>query len=151
MARPTLYSDDLIDAICERLADGESLRSICEDEDIPSKSTVLVWLADPANEGFRTKYARAREMQADSLFDDMLEIADDGRNDWMEKRNSDGEAIGWQENGESLRRSDLRIKTRQWMAGKLRPKKYGDKLELVGDSENPIVTVIENRIVDPKR
>lgn len=126
--RPSDYSDAMADMICTRIADGESLRSICSADDMPDKSTVFRWLAK--HEEFATKYARAREVQADAIFDEMLDIADDGRNDWMEKRNADGEAIGWQENGEALRRSDLRIKTRQWMASKLQPKKYGDKLDL---------------------
>lgn len=140
VGRPSAYSDVIADAICERLAEGESLRSICSDDGMPDKSTVFRWLA--ANEGFCDQYARAREAQADSLFDDILDIADDGSNDWMEKRNSDGENIGWQENGEALRRSVLRVDARKWMAGKLRPKKYGDKLvqELTGKDGGPIAT-----------
>lgn len=70
--------------ICERLADGGSLRMICRDEDMPAKSTVFDWLADHDREAFRTKYAYAREAQADSLVDEMTDIADDGSNDWME-------------------------------------------------------------------
>jgi hypothetical protein len=128
MARTSSYSDVMADTICERISDGQSLRTICEDEGMPNKSTVFRWLA--ANPEFATKYAHAREAQADALVDEMIDIADDGRNDWMEKRNQDGENIGWQENGEALRRSDIRIKTRQWVAAKLRPKKYGEKLEL---------------------
>ena len=131
--RPTDYSEATADTICERIADGESLRSICSDDDMPDKSTVFRWLAK--HDEFATKYARARETQADAIFDEMLDIADDGSNDWMEKRNADGVAIGWQENGEALRRSDLRIKTRQWMASKLQPKKYGDKLDLTHGGE----------------
>ncbi len=128
--RPTTYSEEIVSTICARIAEGESLRSICDDDDLPAIRTVFDWLADDKRVDFRTKYARAREAQADALFDEMIDIADDGRNDWMEKRNSDGENIGWQENGEALRRSDLRIKTRQWMASKLQPKKYGDKLDV---------------------
>jgi hypothetical protein len=97
---------------------------------MPAKSTVLAWLAEADHHDFRTKYALAREAQADAFFDDMLEIADDGSNDWMEKHDADGGNIGWRENGEAIRRSDLRIKTRQWMAAKLQPKKYGEKLDL---------------------
>jgi len=122
------YSDAIAAKICERLADGESLRSICDDEDMPAQSTVFKWLSD--NTSFSEQYARAREAQADALFDDILTIADDGRNDWMEKVNADGENIGWQVNGEATRRSQLRIDARKWMAGKLKPKKYGDKLDL---------------------
>ncbi|NTB01082.1 terminase small subunit protein [Agrobacterium tumefaciens] len=143
MAKERIYSEDIANIICERIADGESLRSICERDDMPAKSTVFDWLADDRYEAFRTKYARAREAQADALVDEMIDIADDGSNDWMEKRNADGENIGWMENGEALRRSDIRIKTRQWVAAKLRPKKYGDKLDLNVDGKLALTPTIK--------
>jgi len=59
----------------------------------------------------------------------MVEIADNSSDDWIEKKNASGETTGWQENGEAIRRSQLRIATRQWVAEKLRPKKYGAKVE----------------------
>lgn len=137
--RPSAFTQDIADTICERIADGESLRAICDEEGLPTKTSVFRWLAD--SEQFRDQYARAREAQADALVDDMLDIADDGRNDWMEKHNAEGEAIGWRENGEAIRRSQLRIDARKWMAGKLRPKKYGDKIDLThaGPDGSPIV------------
>lgn len=126
MGRPSEFRQETADAICERLAEGESLRSICLDEEMPASSTVFKWLA--ANEAFAEQYGRAREAQADTLFDEILDIADDGSNDWMVQNTKDGEALGWRENGEALRRSALRVDARKWMAGKLRPKKYGDKV-----------------------
>ena len=120
---PEGYGQETADTICERLADGESLRSICRDGAMPSTSTVCKWLAK--NIDFAEQYTRARELQADALFDDILEIADDGRNDWMEREG--GGSKGWAENGEVLRRSHLRIEARKWMAGKLKGK-YSDKL-----------------------
>lgn len=136
MGRPSTFSQSIGDAICERIANGESLRAICDDEGLPDKATVFRWLA--ANEAFRDQYARAREAQADAVFDDILSIADDGRNDWMERKNADDRNIGWVENGEAIRRSQLRIEARKWMAGKLKPKKYGEKLELSGDADSPL-------------
>jgi len=108
---------------------------------------VFRWLA--SDEAFREMYARAREAQADTLFDEILDIADDARNDWMEKRSAEGEQVGWQENGEAIRRSQLRIDARKWMAGKLRPKKYGDKLD-VEHGGAVRFDRIETVIVDPK-
>lgn len=125
MAR-SKYSDDLAARICDEIAEGRSLRDICSDEEMPDKATVLRWLA--ANEQFRDHYARAREAQADAIFDEILDIADDARNDWMERRGE--EDAGWVANGEHIQRSRLRIDARKWMAGKLQPKKYGDKLDL---------------------
>lgn len=141
MPRASEFTQAMGDAICERLSDGESLRSICDGEDMPNKATVFRWLA--ANEAFRDQYAVAREAQADAMFDDMLDIADDGRNDWMAKRNDAGEIISWQENGEALRRSALRIDARKWMAGKLQPKKYGDKVQLDHSGELKLTPIIE--------
>lgn len=126
MAGVTTYTEEMAIAICERIADGESLKSICDDDNMPARSTVFKWLAE--NETFSDMYARSREEQADAIFDEVLEIADDGRNDWMERRGE--EDAGWVTNGENIQRSRLRIDARKWMAGKLRPRKYGDKLEL---------------------
>jgi len=79
MARPTIFSEELADAICERLAAGESLIRICGGDDFPSDGTVYRWIATiPA---FRDKYAQARSVQAERMADEILDIADDGRND----------------------------------------------------------------------
>lgn len=128
MAGVSTYTDEIADVICERISNGESLKAICAEEGMPDKSTVFRWLASESNATFRDKYALARETQADALFDEILSIADDGKNDWMEK--NFGEDSRWVENGEALRRSQLRIDARKWMAGKLRPKKYGEKLDI---------------------
>jgi hypothetical protein len=137
--RPTDYSEELTDAICERIAEGESLRTICTDDGMPNKATVFRWLAK--HDEFATKYAHARDVQADLLVDEMTDIADDGSNDWMERKDDDGNNIGWRENGEALRRSALRISTRQWIAEKLKPKKYGTKVAVGGDKDmDPIKT-----------
>lgn len=114
--------------ICERISNGESLRQICDSEEMPAASTVFLWLS--SDSAFSEQYAHAREAQADAIFDEILLIADDGRNDWMERKNADDRSIGWMENGEAMRRSQLRIDARKWMAGKLRPKKYGEKLDV---------------------
>lgn len=132
------YDGGTFDIICERIANGESLKSICTDEGMPDKATVFRWLS--ANEAMRDKYALAREAQADALFDDILSIADDGSNDWMQK--NFGEETRWVENGEALRRSQLRIDARKWMAGKLRPKKYGDKLDVEHSGKVDLVPTI---------
>lgn len=147
--RPSSFTQELADTICERIADGESLRSICLDEDMPSKSMVFRWLA--TNVEFRDQYTIAREVQADAIFDEVIDIADDASNDWMERKNGDGESIGWQLNGDHVRRSQLRIDARKWIAGKLRPKVYGDKIvqEQTGPNGGPIETRT-TITVDPK-
>jgi hypothetical protein len=151
MGRPSKFTQAIADKICERLASGQSLRTIVADDGMPSQSMVFRWLADIQRVAFREQYTRARENQADTLFDEILDIADDGSNDWMERKNADGENIGWMENGEALRRSALRVDARKWMAGKLQPKKYGDKTQMTGpDGTSPVEVVhrIERVIVD---
>lgn len=119
----TQFSEEVFDAICERIADGESLRTICDSDDMPNKASVFRWLS--GDQKLSDQYTRAREAQADSFFEDCLDIADDASRDFVE----DGEG-GKRLNSEHVQRSRLRIDTRKWMAGKMRPKKYGDKLEV---------------------
>lgn len=133
MARPTDYTTDLAAAICAELAAGRSLRSVCEDEAMPDKATVFRWLAK--HEALRDQYARAKEESADALVEDMLAIADDGINDTY----TDPQGVQRADN-DVIQRSRLRVETRKWIASKLKPKKYGDKIqqELVGPGGGPI-------------
>lgn len=144
MARPTDYSIDLASRICGRLSGGESLKSICDDEEMPARSSVYLWLAE--HPVFSDMYARAKEDCADTLADEILDISDDARNDWMQRNHGEDDP-GWVANGEHIQRSRLRVDARKWIASKLKPRKYGDKLELAGDTERPLVV----NIVDPTR
>lgn len=88
------------------------------------------------------QYARAKEESADSLADEILDIADNATNDWM-KRNHGEDDPGWVANGENIQRSRVRIDTRKWIASKLKPKKYGDKMAIGGADDLPPVQVKE--------
>lgn len=125
--RLTEYTPSVAKSILSRIAAGESLRSICEPEEMPAASTVCGWVVDN-REGFAEQYARARKLQAELLADELFDVADDGTNDWMEKRDKDGACIGWQENGEALQRSRLRVDTRKWYLSKVLPKIYGERV-----------------------
>ena len=131
--RPSPYTEALAAKICRRLAEGETLRAICRDPAMPDKATVLRWLADKKKADFRDQYAHAREMQADALFDEALEIADDASSDWSTDK--DGKKVLDHEN---IQRSRLRVDTRKWAAGKMSPKRYGDKIQHTGDGGGPI-------------
>lgn len=135
MARPTDYSLELAAKICERLADGESLKSICAEDAMPSKSSVYLWLSK--EQAFLDMYTRAREDQADTLADEIVEIADDSSRDTITKENHDGTTYDVA-NTEWINRSRLRVDARKWVAAKLKPKKYGDSMKLSGDKEEPI-------------
>ena len=125
MARPTTFTNDVADEICEQIAEGLSLRSICRKDKQPGLRTIMRWLREKPE--FRQQYASARDAQADALFEEAFDIADDASNDWMKREGKDG-SIAWVENGESIQRSRLRVDLRKWAAGKLAPKKYGEKI-----------------------
>jgi hypothetical protein len=140
VGRPTSYNDKIAEKICSLIAEGNSLRSICKRNEMPDKATIIRWLG--VHLEFSDQYAHAREAQADKLFEECLEIADDTSGDFIEKKNDDGSTF-WAIDHEHIQRSKLRIDTRKWMAGKLAPKKYGEKVaqEIGGSDGGPIVIV----------
>lgn len=110
--RPSLYSDELANRICEALGNGKSLREICEYDGMPDRSTVLRWMG--SNEEFATKCARMREgPQAEHVFDSIVEDEKDVRSGAIPP---------------DVAR--VLISSKQWRASKLAPKKYGDKIGL---------------------
>lgn len=122
--RPSDYTQEITDRICAELADGKSLRTVCKPDDMPSKTTVFSWLRKYPE--FLNQYTRAKEESADALTDEMLDIADDGANDYTTEINQNGEEYK-KVDKDHIQRSRLRIETRKWLASKLKPKKYGDK------------------------
>lgn len=139
IGRPSDFTQETADTICERIADGESLRSICNGEDMPNKATVFRWLA--AHDLFRDQYARARETQADALFDEILAIADTPQIGEKRKIKEDGGVEV--STGDMIEHRRLQVDARKWMAGKLRPKKYGDKIDVEHSGQLQTVTRIE--------
>ena len=127
--RPSIFSEELATRICERLAAGETLRSVCRDAGMPAESTVRSW-AGNEDFVFSAQYATARKIGYQCMADEIIEIAD-----------GSGDAR-------------LQVDSRKWLLSKALPKIYGDKLAHVGGDEddNPIRTITEIRrsIVDPK-
>ena len=123
MARPTDYTPELAARICRELAEGRSLRSICEEAGMPHRSTVYDWL-DAGAHGFPDQYARARTRQAETMLDEIIEIADYTANDDTQTD------YGPIPNHEWITRSKVRIDARKWAMSKLAPKKYGDSKQL---------------------
>lgn len=127
--RPSDYTSELAEEICARIANGQSIREIERTDGMPAMSTIFRWLAKFPE--FQEQYARAREAQAEHLAEDILDIADNGTNDWME-RQRETKGVRFVENAEAINRSRLRVDARKWLLSKLLPKKYGDKLEHAG-------------------
>jgi hypothetical protein len=119
LGRPSSYTDEKAQRICELMALGRSLKSICEDDDQPDYKTVMRWL--DSNESFRQKYAHAREKQGAYLAAEIVEIADAASN-------------------EEYQRARLRVDARKWYASKLAPKVYGERVstELSGPGGGPV-------------
>jgi hypothetical protein len=137
--RPSTYSTDLATEICRLLAEGQTLREVCRNEALPAESTVRGWALDD-REGFSAQYTRAREIGYLAMADELLEVADDGKNDWMERQGDEGQS-SWVLNGEHVQRSRLRVDTRKWMLSKALPKIFGDKVtqEHTGSDGGPLV------------
>ena len=122
MGRPTIYKTELTEAICRRLGEGESLRKICASNGMPVTSTVLLWLRKYPD--FSTRYARARELQADAFFEEVTDI----------RQRVDAGTLGPNE-------ARVMIDAIKWQAGKLRPQKYGDKVQVETDSKLTITVI----------
>jgi hypothetical protein len=106
--RPSLFTPALAEAICDRLADGESLRTLCADPAMPDRATVLQWVRDDRG-GFREQYRRARDDQAHTLAELAVEVA----------LTATGPQAG-----------RLHFDALRWYAGKLLPKVYGERVEV---------------------
>lgn len=136
--RPQIYSKELGDLICSRITQGESVRSICKDEEMPDAGTVYNWLLDTTKQEFFKQYHRARDCQAEVLFEEIIELADAALEDIVGDDKSDSARV---------QARKLQIDARHWHLSKLRPKKYGDKLDLTSGGDKlptPIMHVSRN-------
>lgn len=120
VGRPTDYSLELAEQICERVANGQGLVKICKEDAMPHRSTVMRWIFK--NKEFCDMYTHARELQADFYFEEILEISDGSEGDTYED-----EKGNIRTDHEVVNRSRLRVDTRKWMVARLAPKKYGDQ------------------------
>lgn len=128
MARPTKYKPETGDHICEMIAEGTSASKACKSVGIALK-TMYEWLR--VHEEFSNNYAHARDHQADTFADQMCDIADEEKD---------------------VARAKLKIDARKWVAARMKPKSWGDKVqqEITGKDGGPLeVATIERKIVNP--
>ncbi|MFA6304006.1 MAG: hypothetical protein WC627_12865 [Legionella sp.] len=120
LGRPSDYTQELADLICERVAThGIGLKKLCEMYgDMPEKITIRRWCLKYPQ--FRSQYAQAKSLQIETLIDEIMDIADDSTGDTV--INEQGKTVC---NNEFIARSKIRIDTRKWLASKLAPKIYG--------------------------
>ena len=129
--RPEIYTQELADKVCQKIAEGYSMRTVCAPDGMPCISTLFKWIREKPE--FAQQYARATEERTEAMSEDILDIADDGSNDLMtiQKGSKEYEV----ENKEVTNRSRLRVDTRKWLMSKMKPKKYGDKLDVMSDGK----------------
>src|ERR1700730_12709917 len=113
----TSYTRELADAICGRMAEGESLRSICRDPGMPTEATVRGWSVRD-HDGFDARYRQARMLMLESWADEIVDIADEADRDPRDRQ--------------------IRCDVRKWLMSKLAPRRYGDKVTVGGDPESPL-------------
>jgi hypothetical protein len=140
IGRPSIFSQKLADTICSRIAEGESLRNICKSEEMPNRATVHDWLLEKEKKDFYDQYEKACNTRAENMFDELVEIADDGSNDYMERLvggddDDDEGRVVRSVNSEHIQRSRLRVDARKWYLSKVLPKKYGDKLDMTSGGD----------------
>lgn len=133
----TPFSDPVFEAILTRIESGESVLSICRDPDMPHHSNFYRWLRD--KEGLVDRYRLAREIQAEILFAEILEIADESASDWLAATAPDKPPKA---NTEHIQRAKLRIDTRKWLVAKLAPKKYGERVALEHDLSDSVANLL---------
>lgn len=114
--RPSEYTQDIADRICNELSEGNSLRTVCKADDMPSATTVFNWMR--TQEGFLEQYTRAKQESADAMAEDVLSISDEVYEDKY-----------------AVAKARLQVETRKWLMAKMKPKKYGDKLDVTSDGE----------------
>jgi transposase-like protein len=123
------YTPELAAKFCAAIAEGGSLRAVCKKAGMPSKATVFRWLRDHAD--FVKLYEQATDDRADAHVDEIIEIADSCKVD-----------------KEEIQKAKLRIYARIEAVQRMKPKKYGSKMQLTGDGGGAIeFTGITRRIV----
>lgn len=142
---------ETLDEIIELMIEGESLVSICKREGMPSKGSVLRFLAKDGadNEAFRRKYERAIRLRTLNMAEEIIEIGDDGSRDWKENEDKDGN-VYYTVDRDHIARSKLMCENRWKFLEKLDAKRYGKEMTLAGDPDRPLggYTIIHNHFGD---
>lgn len=124
MGRPSIYTPELASTLCARIASGESLRSVCRDPAMPGMTTVFSWM--PKHPDFRTQYDEACDARAQTIFDELVEIADTPMEGDVITEHEDGRREV--KRGDMLGHRRLRVDVRKWALARMAPKRFGDKV-----------------------
>ncbi len=123
--RPTTYNTDIATEICALISEGKSLNSICKSDQMPSLRTVFYWLRNYPE--FKDQYVLAKDESADALIEEILEIAD-GTDELITN--------GAEKKSNAIAQAQkLKVDARKWIASKLKPKKYGEKVDVTSEGK----------------
>lgn len=134
--RPTLFSQELADLMCHQLAQGISLRTVCKADDMPAISSVFNWFRTQPK--FLEQYARAKEESADALAEEIIDISDESLK--VIKKGAE------KKSGAYAQAQRLRVDTRKWIMSKMKPKKYGDKIDMTTNGKDlpaPLLSALD--------
>lgn len=126
-AIPTAYSPELGAELCERLATGLSVRTICTAAGMPAYTTVFQWIHHHPE--FAAQYQAARVAGCEAIADEVFVIADDTSKDRVTRKLPNGKTVT-ETDHEHINRSRLRVDTRKWYLSKIVPKVFGDRIGL---------------------
>lgn len=141
MGRPTDFTQEKADLICGLISDGHSLRTVCALEGMPNMVTIFRWLREKPD--FCNQYETSKQEQADAMQEDIIAIADEDPQLISAGEANGGAVVKIDAAFEQWRKT--RIDARKWCAAKLKPKKYGDKLEL--DAKVSIGDAVSERLM----
>lgn len=146
VGRPSSYTEETASKLCSYLSMGQSLRTACKNEGMPSIQTVFNWIA--SNPTFLEQYTRAKEEASDALVEDMLDIADETPS--IPEMDKEGNIVAVKIDSAGVARNRLRVETRKWIASKLKPKKYGDvtRTEITGKDGGAVEIDIFNSALE---
>lgn len=125
LGRPTKFTKKVGDRICSEVREGLTLRRICHPANMPHRSQVFRWLSMPSLKSFRDQYELAIIDRTEAWAEEVVEISDDGLNDTYFDDNGN-----MRTDHDVIQRSKLRVETRLKLMAKLKPKKYGEKIDL---------------------
>lgn len=143
--RPTRYSKAVADKIFDLIRQGESLHTILKDESMPDKATFYRWLALPSMQTLRDNYARACEARADAFAEQLDQLADEALEEV--KNHADNPKLA----AAIVQTFKMKADNRKWTAARMKPKKYGDKIDVTSDNK-PLersVTIFDMRPAKP--
>lgn len=138
MARPSDYTQELADKICEELASGKSLRSVTREESMPAMSSVFKWLRE--NKAFSEQYVTACEERVESQHENLLEYGEEA----VELAQS----VDFKASSAVVSAVKLKSDNLKWSMSKMKPKKYGDKMDVTSDGKSISYNVVSFRDKD---